>query len=413
MRYLAITIVMAVSLSGGAASAEVLQRGDTVIDRSRPDYDAIGMRAGVFTLYPAAIANLVKDDNIFADDSLKADDLIFVVAPELIALADWGRADLELGADLKLARYSDFDNEDYEDWSLWADLEAALGRGQVSGLLRYADLHEERTSADDRRGITPTEYTETTWNVGWRNPFANFIFIADAGQRILEYDDTETLSGPQSNADRDRTQSDLRARVGYSVSSRFQPFVRIRLTDVEYDQTFDTDGFFRSSSGYDLVGGTEIDLGGQTYGEVFLGYIERDYEDTRFSDVSGAIFGAELIWNVTGLTTLQFSANRDIQPTTIIGAAGITETAAAAAVDHELLRNVILSLDLGLTNQDFEGIDRTDDIFKARLEGMYLLNRYLHLMLGVEIEDRSTSPSGSGVRVYDRQRYYLGIRGQI
>ncbi len=393
--------------------AQELRRGETVTDRARPDFEAPGIRLGTFKLFPAVEAELMHDDNIFADNSNKNDDIIVVVAPELLLKADWSRADLELGTDLAIGRYTDFDNEDYDDWRIWGEGAAELGRGQLTAELRHEDLHEERISTDDRRGIKPTEYSVNAWSIGYRNPLGDFDLRADLGQRYLDFEDTQTANGFESNADRDRTENRLRARFGYSLSSGFQPFVRLSLTNIDYDSELDEDEFFRSSDGYDIVVGTAIDLSGQTFGEVFVGYIERDYDDARFTTIDGPIFGAELTWNITGLTTTKLSASRLIKSTTIVDASGIFDTGAAFEIDHELLRNLILSGELSFNSQDFEGIDRTDDIFGGRIEAVYMLNRYLQLLLGFDILNRDSSPADNDVRVYDRQRYYFGVRGQL
>ncbi len=394
-------------------SAQELRRGETVAERNRPNLDARGIQAGVFYIFPTVDINYLFDDNIFADNTREVDDQITVMTPELIFAADWSRAQFELGTDLAIGRYADIDTENYEDWRVWGDLDVDLGRGQLAAEVRHMDLHEFRTSADDSRGIRPTEYTSDFLSLGYRNQFGQITAAAKLSLRTLSFDATETLGGPQSNKDRDRDNSDLRVRMGYSRAQRFQPFVEFGLTKVDFDQQFDDDGFERSSDGFNIVGGTEIDISGITFGEVFVGYISRDYDDPRFLKVDGPIFGGELAWNITGLTTLQLSANRLIKSTTIVGAAGITDTGFTLKLDHELLRDLILSFDVSANNEDFEGIDRSDDIFGMRFEGVYLMNRYLQLRFGVNYLNRDTSPVDSGGREFDIKRIFFGVRGQI
>jgi len=379
-------------------SAQEPGRGETVTDRPRPEIDARGIRLGAFETFPAISIGLMQDDNIFANNDFKVDDWITVVRPEITLVGDWSRAELELGAELEAGRYDDVDTEDYEDWRIWGDLGMELGRGRLSGELQYADLHEDRAAVDDRRGIKPTEYSTGLLSLGYRNTYGRLSLRADARQRRYDFDDTVTLDGPENNDDRDRIRSDLQVRMGYNWTPNLQPFIRIGLTDVDYDQKFDNDGFERSSTGYDIVGGTEIDLAGQTFGEVFVGYINRDYDDPRYLAINGPVFGAELTWNISGLTTMQFAASRLIKGTTIIGAAGITDTTVGLEIDHELLRNLILSFDISLSNDDFEGIDRSDDIFRTQLEGIYMMNRYLQFRLGFSIYNRDTSPQNPGGR---------------
>jgi hypothetical protein len=364
-------------------------------------------------MFPAIDIGFLYDDNIFADNNREVDDQITLIRPELIFEADWSRAQLELGTDLTVGRYADIDTEDYEDWRVWGELGVDLGRGLLVAEVRHMDLHEWRTSADDSRGIRPTEYTSDFLSLGYRNQFGHITADANLSLRTLSFDATETLDGPQSNKDRDRDNNNLRVRIGYSRAQRFQPFVELGLTEVSFDQQFNDDGFQRSSDGFDIVGGTEIDISGKTFGEVFVGYINRDYDDVRFLKVDGPIFGGELTSNITGLTTLQLSANRLIKSTTIVGAAGITDTGFALKLDHELLRDLILSFDISANNEDFEGIDRSDDIFGMGLEGVYMMNRYLQLRFGINYLNRDTSPLDSGGREFDIKRIYFGIQGQI
>ncbi len=394
-------------------TAQESNRSETVIERSRPKLDARGIPVGATRLFPTVDFELLHDDNIYADNALEVDDLITVITPKLVLEAEWSRAELDLGTDLVVGRYSDIGTEDYEDWRIWGDLGVDLGRGQLLAKARHEDLHEDRTSPDDSRGIKPTEFTVDAFVLGYRNRFGRFDVRPEFSHRSMAYDDTATLDGPENNEDRDRTRSDLSLRVGYGQSQRFQPFAKIRLTQLDYDQSFDRDGFQRSSDGYDIVGGTGIDLTGQAFGEVFVGYIRRDYDDQRFRKVDGPIFGGDLTWNISGLTTLQLSASRLIKSTTIVGAAGITDTGLGLEVDHELLRNLILSFNISANNEDFEGVDRSDDIFRAGLEGTYMMNRTLHFRFGINFLQRDTSPQDSGGLEYDIRRIFIAIQGQI
>jgi len=386
---------------------------ETVMERSRPKLDARGIRLGAFQVLPTVGVGLLSDDNIFAENDNKVDDLITLTTPEVILAAEWSRAELELGGNLTAGRYKDVGTEDYDDWQIWGDLSLKLGRGQMTAKARREDLHEKRTSADDSRGIRPTLFKRENYSLDYRNRPGRFEWRAELGQRLMNYDDTQTLTGPESNKDRDREHNNLRIRVGYGESQRFQPFARIDLIEVSYDQTIDNDGFQRSSEGYEIVGGTTIDISGRTFGDVFVGYVRRNYDDSRFRRVDGPIFGGEVTWNISGLTTLNFSASRLIKSTTIVGAAGIFDTGFGFKVDHELLRNLILSFDIVANNENFEGIDRSDDIFRTGLEGIYMMNRYLQLRFGFTFLSRDTSPSDSGAIEYDIQRLFFGIQGQI
>jgi len=401
------------ALQTAPAPAQDTRAGETVLERARPELDPQGSPLGAFRLYPRIGVGFLADSNIFATDDFEVDDLIFLVEPELILKSNWSRNELELGFDWTAGRYIDVDSENYDDWRIWADGTVDIGRGELTGYLRHSDLHEPRTSPDNRQGIEPTTYTTDELRIGFGQPFGQFTGRFEVSQRNLSYDDTRAIVGTIDNADRDRDRSDLTLRVGHKTAPTLNPFAQLSLTEVDYDQRIDRNGFERSSDGFDLVFGTDIDLSGQTFGEAYLGYVSRDYDDPRFAKVDGAIFGAEITWNITGLTTMSLSADRRINGTTIVGAAGILATEFGFEVNHELLRNLIVSLDLGVSNEDFEGIDRDDDLFRGGIEALYLMNRYMRVRIGYLYRTRDTSPANSGGFEYRINRFFIGVEGQI
>jgi len=405
--------LLLVGIASTAFAAEESKISDTVRDRPRPALDAQGVRLGTFTLFPKLGLGLMFDSNIYATDVIEVDDVIWFIQPELILESDWSRNELEIGFDLVAARYTDFDTEDYKDWRIWADTTLDVGRGEVTAVARYADLHVPRTSPDNRDGIEPTLFSSAELSVGYGLPFGRFTGEVGVRQRQLTFDDTITLTGPVSNADQDRGRTDVRVRVGHETLPGFLPFLQLNLTEVRYDQQFDDNGYERSSDGFDLVAGTDIDLTGRTFGEVYAGYVSRDYEDPRYSSIDGPIFGGQITWNVTGLTTMIFSADRWIQGTTIVGASGILNTGFGLNVAHELRRNVILGLDIAFDNQNFEGIDRDDDIFRTGLNATYLMNRYLRLLASYSYQARNTSPADSGGFEYRIQTVFVGVEAQF
>jgi len=78
-----------------------------------------------------------------------------------------------------------------------------------------------------------------------------------------------------------------------------------------------------------------------------------------------------------------------------------------------LRRNVILGLDIAFDNQNFEGIDRDDDIFRTGLNATYLMNRYLRLLASYSYQARNTSPADSGGFEYRIQTVFVGVEAQF
>ena len=63
------------------------------------------------------------------------------------------------------------------------------------------------------------------------------------------------------------------------------------------------------------------------------------------------------------------------------GAGGFISNTIGASIDHELLRNVLLSAAYNHSNDDYRGIDRTDKRDNFSATATYLLNRRVGLFL--------------------------------
>lgn len=413
MARLAAYLVLALVFAAHQAPAQEARRGQTVEDRARPDYDAPGLRTGAFLLYPSLDVGLAYNDNILAEDANETDDLIGIFKPRVQLDSDWSRHALQLSAEGRIGRYDDNDSEDYEDWLLGVDGRLDVGLSRFNLVAGYDSLHEERTSPDDRDGAEPTEYTDQNLALSWTMLLNRVLVRPLLGYRALDYDSTPRASGiPVNNDDRDRDQLRAGLRVGYELSPDYAFFVQGQVDEIDYDLRFDNGGFQRSSDGAEIVFGSTLDFSGVTFGEVFIGYRERDYDDPRFEQVDGFIFGGDVAWNITTLTTLRFLGSRTIEGTTLIGASGREDTRFEFEADHELLRNLILSLDVALTNQDFQGIDREDDITTFGLGARYLVNRNLEVRLAYARQERDSSPAGAGLE-FTINTFLVSLQGRF
>src|SRR3990172_373312 len=79
----------------------------------------------------------------------------------------------------------------------------------------------------------------------------------------------------------------------------------------------------------------------------------------------------------TSSTEVRETTVRD--PATGQIASGRLFTTAGLAVDHELLRNLLIGADVSASIDDFKGISREDQIFRAGASAKYLLNRYANV----------------------------------
>ena len=395
-------ILVAASVAVGAgfaadvAIAQDPQRGVPVAERPRPDYDAVGIRAGSFLFLPELSISETYNDNIFARQANTDHDLITKVLPKVSLESDWNNHALNLTAGADIGRNLRSSKEKYEDYNFAADGRVDIRRDtSVSASVNYEQLHEDRGSPDDVGGITPTEYTKLSSDVGFRNKWNRVALEVGLGTEMYDYDDVARTGGITNNDDRDRDHYTLSTRLGYEIVPEYEGFVKASYNTIDYDAGTDDNGLNRDSDGYEVAVGTRLDLSGVLSGDVFAGYRSQDYDDAALETISGPVVGASLTWNVTALTTIKGSVSRTILETTQAGSSGFFNTRVGASVDHELRRNLLVGADVAGTNQKYRGNGRDDNQYDLGAYAKYLLNRHLYVSAEYDFLRKNSNAAGS------------------
>lgn len=389
----------------------VLPRGDTVATRARPELDPLGIRTGAFLIFPELSIDEIYNDNIFAENGDETDDFITAVRPEVSIESNWARHAFAVAGGGEFGFYAQNSDENYQDW-----FGAANGRLDVSrDVALYlgggaARRHEVRGTSEDTGGSEPTVYYEYNAFGRYDQDFDRIGLTVDAIFDRVDYTNTPAEGpGDVLNHDRDRNVYSTPVRLGFEINPDYEAFVRLSPNVRRYDQTPDDSGIDRDSWGYTAAGGLSVDFGGITFGEIYAGYLQQFYDDDDLDNVSAPTFGGALTWNATTLTTLNLAVERSVIETTATGASAYISTSGELTVDHELLRNVILTAGGAVTNNDYEGINRTDWFYIANAGARYLLNRNLYLSAGYLFRHRTSDE----VNNFDQNVFRIGLQAQL
>lgn len=391
-----------------ALAQEAPGRGTTVLERPRPETDPLGIRAGGFLIFPSVSVTEQIRDNIFFDEEENSTnpkdiqgDFITVLSTELLVQSDWNNHQLNFFGDADLGAFFINDEENYSDWHVGTNGRFDISRDtNVSARFDLANRHETRGSPDDVNGIHPIFYNLFGPNVGAFHRFNRVSITLNGNVTKYDYEDVTTgvngaigvlATGQINNDDRDRVEAEASAEIAYEIVPKYDAFIRGIVNNRNYDDALDDNGFDRDSNGWEVVAGTAIDFTGVLFGNVFAGFRRQSYDDPRFPATQGPGFGADVTWNPTGLTTVTASVERSVEESTLVNASGFFATSFAAGVDHELLRNLILSANGSFQKNKYDGNGRNDDIVRASGQVKYLMNRYFYVSVGYDFQNRESS----------------------
>lgn len=401
-----------------AATAQNSEQVTSVYERARPDYDVRGGRSGSFLFKPTLDVAGSYDSNIFAQESGETDDFIARIKPGFDLSSDWNNNALSFFGNADFGRYADNTRENYEDIWLGANGRIDISRGtSLSANIGWSDLHEDRGSPD-ALGVqaNQTTYSTFTAGIGFLRDEALISLAINADYTDQDYDDVALIGGGTlNNDDRDRQLYSGDVRFGYEIDQYYEAFIRVSANRVEYDNSQEDGGPQRNSDGYEIVGGAAFDITGTSQGEIFAGYINQEYDSDTLEDIGDFTFGASLLWNPTGLTSIRGAVSRTVTETIVADvdstgalaqASGILGTVFDLQLEHELQRNVLLKGTATYIKQNFENTVRDDDLFNASLGASYLINRNFSFDATYTFNYRDTTAQGQD---FKRHIFMLGV----
>jgi hypothetical protein len=182
------------------------------------------------------------------------------------------------------------------------------------------------------------------------------------------------------------------------VDEGSQLFVEGALHRRDFIASVDDNGFRQGSTGGEALVGLTWDTSGITFVEFGIGYLWEHYKEAAYSDTTGPSFNTRAVWNPTGLLTLSASAKRQVSSTAQVNASSILSTLYSLKLDWEARYNLIVSAEAGLTQEDTQGTNRSDDTTKMALRSRWLIDQHWTLNGSVQRTQRKSSVVNGGFK---------------
>lgn len=386
-------------------------KNTSVLQRERPEYQAQGVRAGSFLLYPKLELGAGITDNAYQVDTNKDGDVYALIAPSIAANSNWSTHELNFNAGARLRRFASETprNETNYNVDVSGRLDATRSLN-FNTLLRTSRSTEARSSAASPQDAAEAiQFQQTTASIGGTFAGARIRGQVAVSVDDFNFSDVRAFSGATINQQgRDQTLLRTTARGEYAVSPDTSLFLQGGYTDTSYRRPLTLGIPNRDSTEWNVIGGASFDLSALIRGGIGVGYLRRSYEAPIYRDISGLAAEARVEYFPTQLTTVGLNVRRTVQDSAFGTSSGFFATAAALRVDHELLRNVLLNAQVGYEQDDFVDQESRSKIFRYSVGGRYLLNRNFGFGLVVGRDNRSARGT-VGLRAFDETRALLSI----
>ena len=371
-------------------------KNTSVLERERPEYQALGIRSGGFTILPRLETGVTHTDNVYFSDSPavigglpKVSDSYFTINPSVVAQSNWGRHALRAQAGVQAKRYSDYSSENTTGWYVRTDAKVdVIGESFINFGADAQKVFEDRGSVNGSqsnlkpvpvdiqgiylRGVYGQDRIRTTLDASYRN---------------FDY---KNVTGNVDQNGRDYDSYTLGARGDVALSPDTALFVKGSYGENSYKTSTITNPS-RDNTNVRVLGGANFDISSLARGELGVGYIKRDYDRQQFSDISGLGVSSKVEYFPTQLLTVTGVAQRQIQDSSFNNSGGYFQNVLSLGADYELRRNLIVSVGGGYEYDKYKGIDRTDKVSNLAVAGRYFVNNTIGLGVTLSTANRNSS----------------------
>lgn len=384
--------------------------GVTVASRQRPDFDPPGVRVDDFVLHPQLSESLGYDDNVFGGPA-KSGSWVIGTSPSLLINSDWSRDSLGAYLGVDDMRYPEQSPQSHTDWTASLGGSLAIGRDNLTLAVAHFSLHQPRTDLDALPTDTPVGYRVDDVRASYTINFNRISLTPNVAFTSYRYDDTTILGVPTSQAYRDRDVVQGAVTTRYQLDAQRNLLLETRALGVHYVQP-QPGTPTRDSTGYEVLAGIEDDTDAVWRYRALIGWEERAFDAAQYHAHQAPIAEAQVIWSLSGMTTLTATLSRSIEDAAQEGIAGYTYTSARLVVDHELRRNVLLQASAGVQHADFlQGGGQAHSVTLGA-GATWLLNRHMRLAATYAFTDQhgSNNPTLQTTGNYTRNIALLTLR---
>jgi len=370
----------------------------SILQASRPDYDAQGQRIGSFVLLPTLDLTETYTSNVYASTLDTKHDFFTTITPAVSLNSGWDRNFLGMTLSGEINRYANFVSENTSNFnSLVSGRYDILDGVYVNANGGFQILHEPRGSPNSVNGEFPTEYHVSHGELGFIKDNAVIGLKVNGTINHYDYFNVPAMNPAQPiilETNRDRTEYELTVEGSYELVPHYRAVLRASGNERDYDQKNDPGNVNRSSSGFQVDAGIALNIASKIDGEFYVGYLKQMFDDPTFGDAGGLGFGANLLWNVDGVNSVRANLSRSVEETIVFQASSFIQTAATIAVEHEFRQNILASASFNYAHQRYVDFGRVDDIYGFNLEGRYLLTRNLATSLNVGYTSKVSNAIG-------------------
>lgn len=346
-------------------------------------YEALGIRAGSFILYPSLTATTGYTTNA-AGAAGGTGSGFGRLEPEVFIQSDWARHEATLKLRGNYEKFFDGASADKPSGEIDATVRVDLANEWTADLAASATYDQQNISDPGfpAGADTPPGVIGLSSSAALNGSFGRATFTVEGSADRSIYENATSGGVPVDQGDRTNTVFGGRLRLGYEATASLTPFVEGEIYRRAYDRPIDLGGKQRSSLGLSGRAGVAFDRGPLLKGEIAVGATQEDFDDATLATISVLTVDGSLVWAPTELISVTLDASTALNPSTDVASAGSVVYDGSVGIDYAWRRNFTIGWTAGINHERFQGTNSIDTTYRAGVGATWKINRSLHLTAG-------------------------------
>jgi hypothetical protein len=351
--------------------------GVTVASRAHSEYDAAGIRVGVFTISPSLTEGFGYDDNVTGTASAHGSPLVETNAKINVG-ADWGLTQANAALSVDNSEFLSQPDQSFTNWSAALGGAHDFGQDVLSVGVTHLNLNQTPRDLDVPNLNAAIAYRVDDARADYKADFGRLFLLPGIEVSNYSFDNGAALGVPYLQSYRDRVVVSPSLEASYELATRRR--IVLVLRDTQSDFSHSVAAIPRQNfNDVSVLAGLAYDADGNISFKLLAGYEERNFSNAAYRTIQAPIVEGSVVWTPTGLTTITGTAARYIEDSAAEATVGFTETALKLAVDHELYRNIILTARGGVYIDDYASGGGNQNYYTAGFGAKWLINRNMSL----------------------------------
>lgn len=155
----------------------------------------------------------------------------------------------------------------------------------------------------------------------------------------------------------------------------------------EYEQPIAVSGITRDSNGFAALSGVTFAFSDALSGDINFGWGEQTSIDDSVGPIEGLLLNANVIWQPTPMTLVEFIARSQVSTTTLVDSLGAIDRFYELSLQQAIWRYLVLGTFVSYEIADYTATPQVDQRFGTGASAEYYFNPYMSVYTEYDYRD--------------------------